>query len=72
MEKKFRIAVNDSRIFFKFLDDFNRSHKTDFTVEGSDFLDGVEFVFIKFNKTSLDELYLLGYYFSGFSIRNGL
>ena len=72
MEKKFKIAVNDSKTFIKFLEEYNLSHKTDFMVEYSDFLDGVEFVFLNFDKASLDEVYLLGYYFCGFSIRLGL
>ena len=71
MEKHFRVPVDDSKVFIKIMDSFNASYKTDFTIESTDFLDGVEFVFIKYEKASLDEVYLLGYYCGGSYMRNG-
>ncbi len=65
IEKKFKVAVDDSDLFVEIMNDFNWRHKTDFKVDHSDFFDGVEFVFVSFNNATLEKVFLLGSSFRG-------
>lgn len=65
LEKKFKVAVDNSADFIEIVKAFNNNYKTDFTIRDVDFLDGVEFVFIEFDNAKLDDVFLLGYFSDG-------
>lgn len=66
---EFKVAVDDSLEFIAIIDDFNRRYKTDFIADRTEFLDGVEFVFVRFGNATLDEIFLLGSAYQGSHLR---
>ncbi len=71
MKEKIRIPIDNTTLFNEFLNEFNISNKTDFKVVSTDFLDGVEFVYLIFERSNVDDIFQLGYSFAGFRIRKG-
>jgi len=71
MEKKIRIAVDGTEGFNRIMDEFNRSYKTDFVLEHTDFVDGTEFVFVTFEKATLDDVFCLGYHYNTSFLHRG-
>ncbi len=69
IEKKFKVAVDDSDEFIEVMNEFNRHHKTDFKADNSDVWDGVEFVFVSFNNATLEKVFLLGSEYEDFYLR---
>jgi hypothetical protein len=67
--ESFKVPTGSSELLRKNLEKFNQRYGTDFTVELEEDLDGVEFVTIKVNSTSLDDIYMFGF-FQGMDIQS--
>jgi len=60
--KTINIPSGDPKIIEKVINDFNSRYKTDFSIKSVENWDGVEFVTINSNSTTLTDIYLLGFY----------
>jgi hypothetical protein len=56
------IATGDPELVKKTVDRLNKVYKADFEYIGSEDRDGVEFAIVKRGKSTLDQIYLLGFF----------
>jgi hypothetical protein len=66
---KIKIATGNPTIVKNIIEDFNKRNQTNFSIESIEDWDGVEFVIVNVNSSSLDDIYLLGF-FHGMEIQD--
>ncbi|MDR7211942.1 MULTISPECIES: hypothetical protein [Flavobacterium] len=66
---KIKIATGNPTIVKNIIEDFNKRYQTNFSIESIEDWDGVEFVIVNVNSSSLDDIYLLGF-FHGMEIQD--
>lgn len=57
-----RIATGNPKIIEKIIEDFNNMYDTSFSINSIQDLDGVTFVFVDTNTSSIEDVYLLGFF----------
>lgn len=57
------IATGDPEIVEQTIELVNRVYKTKFKLDGSEEKDGVEFAQVEKGKSTIDEIFLLGFYY---------
>ncbi|MDA9774647.1 hypothetical protein N9B82_06780 [Saprospiraceae bacterium] len=62
-KKILNIATGDTQIVAAVIERVNKAYKAGFSLNGSEEKDGVEFALVERGESTLDEIFILGYYY---------